>query len=300
MKCGNALLDLIPFSMKKANSKYFSLRLELTGFDADILSAVLFEKGCIGVEEFSNKVWLAYFPSFWNTSKYSELTKKLRNLNPSLRFDQVLFSEHQQEDWNSEWKKHFKPQKVGKKVWITPPWNVPKIKPDENLVIVDPQMAFGTGSHETTQLAILAMEKYIKPSLRVLDAGTGSGILAILAHRMGCRSIFGFDNDPDAIENANHNAKLNNATDIEFKYGDYRVIPRLFFDIVLANINCSILTEMLPALQNATKIQGKLILSGLLRSELALLRDKIPDTLEQLEVNYKNDWLSIVLNKHSD
>jgi ribosomal protein L11 methyltransferase len=286
--------------MKKVNSKYFSLRLELTGFNTDILSAVLFEEGCTGVEEYSDNVWLAYFPSFWNTSNYSKLTKILKSVNNKMRFDQILFSENQQEDWNAEWRKHFRPQKIGKSVWISPPWEVPEIKPNEYLIIIDPQMAFGTGHHETTQLAILAIEKFVKPSFSVLDAGTGSGILAILAQRMGSKYIFGFDNDPDAIENANHNAELNDANDIDFKNGNYRVIPRRFFDVVLANMNRSILTKLLPALQKVTRIHGKLILSGILRSEQASMLDAIPPTLEQLELNYKNDWLSIVLNKLSD
>jgi ribosomal protein L11 methyltransferase len=276
---------------------YIKLRIELTGFDKDILSAELFQAGSLGIEEISENLWIAYFAKKNHMTAIASLFVRLRQINPVFRETQILLSTEKNQDWNSEWKKYFGAQKVGRRIWIAPPWDKPSLQQKEILLIIDPQMAFGTGTHETTQLVMIALEKYIEEGNAVLDAGTGSGILAILAKKLGAGYTLGFDPDQYAIHNARHNAILNNTSDIDFLIGDQKVIPESDFNIILANINRHVLIEMMPVLVDRLVSQGKLILSGILRTERNKMLRSVPSGLKALKVQQKNEWLAIVLEK---
>lgn len=282
---------------KKRMANYLQIRLELSGLNPDILSAVLFREGCLGIEEFSDDVWLVYFPETTAESRISRLVERLRELHPRFRPDQLLITRLPESDWNGEWRKYFRPLRAGKTVWVAPPWDVPRLTPGEILVIIDPQMAFGTGSHQSTRLVILAMEKYLRPGDTVLDVGTGSGILSILAKKIGARDVFGFDIEYDAIENAHHNLKLNRVSGIEFQVGDLSVVPNRKYDLILANISREVLLDMLPTLAEKLASGGRLILSGFLIDDREIMINAIPSGLQLLDELHLDEWLGLVLKK---
>lgn len=277
--------------------EYTKLRIELKGFEKDILSAELFQVGSSGIEEISDNLWIAYFTKKIEMTVLASLLIRLREINPVFQETQILSSTEKYQDWNSEWKKYFRSQKVGQRIWISPPWDKPTVSNEEILLIIDPQMAFGTGTHETTQLVIIALEKYIREGFKVLDAGTGSGILAILAKKLGAGYTLGFDIDQYAIDNAKHNAVLNNISDIDFLIGNQKVIPQNNFNIILANINQQILIEMISILVDHLASQGILILSGILKTDKKKMLSIVPSGLKMLEDLQKDGWLAIVLKK---
>ncbi len=277
-------------------SNYYTLRIKLTGLNPDLLSAVLFQEGCNGIEEVSERIWLVYFRRI-DSVQVSSLVKKLKQMNPNFEDNHFLISKDREQDWNAEWKKAFQPHKIGKKIWIVPPWQRVKLRGNEIFIIIEPKMAFGTGTHETTQLMMIGLEKYLKKGETVLDAGTGSGILAILAKKLDSGYTFGFDLDPEAINNANHNALLNKIRDIHFQQGDQSVIPNRKFKIILANINRSALIDMMGVLENHLQLKGKLIISGVLEKDRDSILSASPSTLNVLELSQKNGWMAIVFQK---
>lgn len=283
--------------MDVKEKKYFQLRLELTGFNPDILSAILFKAGALGVEEIFDGAWLAYFPGDFNSEKFLHLVEELRKIHPGFREEQMLVSPLKAVDWIAEWKRFFRPTHMTSHVWVAPPWGTPKIKPDEHLIIIDPQMAFGTGRHESTRLAAQAMQEYWESTNRVLDAGTGSGILSILAHKLGATDIVGFDAEPEAIENARHNAALNGCRNIIFLVGNESVIPEKEFDLILANINRPVLVKILPVLESRLRDKGRIILSGLVVSDKQKMRKAVTAPLSILRRYEMEEWLALVLEK---
>jgi ribosomal protein L11 methyltransferase len=271
--------------------------MNLKGFDKDILSSVLFAEGCSGVEEYSDDTWLVYLSGSLGRDKLPSLCNRLSSLNPDMLPEQILVTSHKEENWNEEWKKHFQSVQIGKFTWVAPPWDLPDLGAGEILVQIDPQMAFGTGSHETTQLMIRAMEKFCHKGMTVLDAGTGSGILAILAIKLGAGKVIGFDIEPDAIENARHNAGLNQVTGINFRLGDEQVIPDKRFDLILANINRNTLIRLIPIFKQHLKQNGVLIISGILLTDEAALDNLIADGFQCQQRLTENEWVALVLKK---
>ena len=158
-------------------------------------------------------------------------------------------------------------------------------------------MAFGTGHHETTQLVMVMLQKYLKNEQRVLDAGTGSGILAILAAQLGAAEITAFDNDPIAIENAKENFDLNNIkTAHSIIYGVLEDIKELEYDVIVANIDRNVLLQLPEKLVGYIRPGGILILSGLLSRD----EDKILNAYEEfdwrpVEKNQRGAWIVLAL-----
>lgn len=173
-----------------------------------------------------------------------------------------------EEDWASSWKEHFKPLPVGKQLLIIPSWETPSASEERRVITLDPGMAFGTGGHETTRLCLECLEQILSddpdPRAPVLDLGTGSGILAIAAAKLGIQRIDAVDIDPQAVVVAEENCRLNRVADavhcsttpLEQLPGGYRVI--------LANILAEELVKMAPELSKRLLPGGLLVLSGIL------------------------------------
>jgi len=175
-----------------------------------------------------------------------------------------------QQDWAEAWKANFKPIHVTARLVIKPPWEEHPAKGGEVVVEIDPAMAFGTGTHPTTQMCLRAMEKLIRSSPHppsMLDVGTGSGILAIAGRKMGAKKILAIDIDPLAIACARKNAAANNIDGgIDFRIGSLGRL-RSIFDIIVANLLPQELLSLAPSLAKRISPGGTLIISGLLRGQ---------------------------------
>jgi len=196
-----------------------------------------------------------------------------------------------EEDWADSWKQYYKPLKVGKRTVVVPVWEKYDAAPDEVIVRMDPGMAFGTGTHETTRLCIELMEKYLKNGDSVLDVGTGSGILAITAAKLGAGKIFACDLDPVAVRVAKDNFKENGVPQIECKESDLVKNVEGVYDLVSANIVAEIIVRMAPDVGKFMKDGAIIILSGIVETGADMVREAMTaNGFAELETIKENDW----------
>lgn len=197
----------------------------------------------------------------------------------------------EQVNWNEEWEKNFDPINIDDKCYIRAEFHTPH--PTEYEIIIQPKMSFGTGHHETTHLMVQNLLNHELRQKKVLDMGTGTGILAILAMMKGAKSAVGIDIDEWAYQNAVENA-VRNKVEVQFLKGGADTIPREKYDIVLANINKNILKEDLPFYISVLKDDGDLFLSGLYdfdREDMINFAEK--NGLKFAGERKRNQWISL-------
>jgi ribosomal protein L11 methyltransferase len=211
------------------------------------------------------------------------------------------------EDWNRVWKQHYHPFMVGRRVRIEPSWEQSPDEPGIVRIAIDPGMAFGTGTHETTRLALTAVETWADAAVaegqdlrqvRVLDAGTGSGILAILAVKLGVGHALGTEVDAVALPSAQGNLVLNGVEDrVELRLlPDPALLAPERFELVIANIISAVLVPLRDALVQRMKPGGTLILSGILWREVEEVRDHYLQTgVTLLDQAKDGEWASLTL-----
>jgi len=202
-------------------------------------------------------------------------------------------------NWNARWEATIEPIPVGRFV-VAPTWApIPGAYADRVPLRIDPKMSFGTGYHESTRLALRFTPGLVRSRARVLDAGTGTGILAIAALRLGAAEAVAFDIDPWAVENATENAALNGVADrIELREGGLEVVPEAGFDLAFANINRNVLEAMLPDLAAKLAAGGRLVLAGLLRTDRdGMLAAVEAAGLALYDEATENEWWACVVEK---
>ncbi|MEX2583601.1 MAG: 50S ribosomal protein L11 methyltransferase [Gemmatimonadota bacterium] len=175
------------------------------------------------------------------------------------------------EDWEREWRRGLQPRKVSHRFVVKPSWTDWSAGPGEVVIEIDPQMAFGTGEHATTRGCLRLLDESLRGGDRVLDIGSGSGILSIAAARAGAAEVIAVEYDPDANLNARENIDRNGAKDVIQLHevlADPDMLRRLGrFDLILANILSSVICPLLPSLASSLKPDGRLIVSGILERE---------------------------------
>ena len=195
-------------------------------------------------------------------------------------------------DWLAEWKKDWQPVEVGRFI-IAPPWSEVKDAREKIVIRIEPGMAFGTGTHETTRLCLKAIERYFRGG-SFLDVGTGTGILAIAAAKMFPDArVEGVDTDAAAVEIARENARLNGVSQIDFRAGSIDEQTQSA-DLVCANLTAPVIVDLLPALLGASC--GRLVLSGILDSQVELVQTRLLELgATGLELNQDGEWLALVV-----
>jgi ribosomal protein L11 methyltransferase len=196
-------------------------------------------------------------------------------------------------DWANAWKAYFKPIPVGKRFVVTPPWEHPELTPEQIPLVIDPGMAFGTGSHPTTQLCLVAIEDYLKPGQTVADIGTGSGILAISAAKLGASHVAANDIDPLAVTIAADNARVNGVS-----IAVAETLPAGPYDLVVANILADVIIDMAAALMETVKPGGILIVSGIIDTREGDVRAALESVgFSHLEVRRSAEWVALILRR---
>ncbi len=206
-----------------------------------------------------------------------------------------------EEDWANEWKKFFKPVRVGKNILIKPTWEEALLCEDDLVIEIDPGMAFGTGTHPTTVLSLEALEEYIQPGQRVYDIGTGSGILAVAAAKLGARVQAG-DIDSLAVRVAKENVCLNKVEDrVKVEAGNLGEVFVGQADIVIANIIADVIIELLPQLPSILKLGGLFIASGIIDSRADEVQDRMLEAgLKLIDRPQDSGWVLIVAKREKD
>lgn len=212
----------------------------------------------------------------------------------------VRVSSIKEEDWANAWKEHFRVHKIGDRVVIRPPWHEYEPKDDEVVVELDPGMAFGTGLHPSTRLSMLGTEEVVKHGSQVLDVGTGSGILAIAAVKIGASSVDAVDVESVAVAATIDNARRNDVADkitVERgSVGEGQPFHGRKYDVVLANIIARVLIELAEAIVGHTKSGGAIVLAGIIESREQDVTEAFGRRgAEVVNRRSQEDWVSLVL-----
>lgn len=217
-------------------------------------------------------------------------------------------SETEYKDWINNWKQYFKPFTVDD-ILIKPTWEeIPKEHEDKLLIQIDPGTAFGTGMHETTQLCIRQMKKYVTPETRLLDVGTGSGILGITALKLGAREVFGTDLDENAIVAVGENLEANGIGEGRFTVVQGNIIDDKeiqdkagyeCYDVAVANILADVIILLQKEIPVHIKKGGIFITSGIINMKEQAVREAFAanDSFEVLEVTYQGEWVSVTARR---
>ncbi len=207
-----------------------------------------------------------------------------------------------EENWNQTWENTIEPQVVGNFL-VRPTWSLKEPEPGQILLEIDPKMSFGTGYHATTRLMLRYLDRLDCKGKSVLDAGTGTGILAIAVLKLGAESAVGFDFDTWSEQNAIENALINDVQSrFDVRLGSFEQInENEMFDLSLANINRNVLIEYLPKLVECTKNGGVICLSGLMDSDEDRIRSEIEkQPLKIMNIEREEEWILFQLKKESE
>ena len=203
------------------------------------------------------------------------------------------------EDWSESWKKSFKPIRLGEHIVICPGWLKYEKQPDDKVIEIDPGMAFGTGTHETTGMCAALIEKYVQPGQRVIDIGTGSGILAIVAAHMGAKEVLATDLDAVAVRVAAENAVLNGFGDkIDCRCGDLLDVVDVSGDVVIANIIADVILMLAKPVRERIVPNGVFICSGIaIDRREDVRRALLENDYEILDEPVKGEWAAFAARK---
>ena len=201
-----------------------------------------------------------------------------------------------EEDWANAWKAYYHVLHLGRRTVIKPSWRDYTPQPGEVVLELDPGMAFGTGLHPTTRLCLEALEQQVRPGMRVLDVGTGSGILALAAARLGAASVLALDISSVAVEAAQGNVRANGLEEqITVRLGSVEEVAGERYDLVVANIIARVIADLAPALVAALAPGGTLIASGIIEERLPLAADALRAAgLSEIEERRDGDWVMLV------
>ena len=230
--------------------------------------------------------------SFIEYKEYLETRIADLGIDASISFEGVS-----EDDWAESWKQYYKPIPLGR-VTVVPAWEKYEAKEGEILVRMDPGMAFGTGTHETTRLVMRIMQDELKGGERVLDVGTGSGILSICASKLGAASCNAYDIDPVAVKVARENAKDDGCDNITVGVSDLLAGVDLSggkYNFCVANIVADIIIRMMPDISDYLEVGAPLILSGIIAPRADEVREAVRAAdFEIVREEQENDWLAIM------
>ena len=253
--------------------------------------------------DFSVVTITAYYP------EDTELTERLQKIEAELaavekrigkfRFGPALFRHVTEEDWSDEWKQYFHVTRVGKHIVIKPSWEDYAPEPEDVVLELDPGMAFGTGTHPTTVLVLEALEKMIRPDTTLFDVGTGSGILAMTAAKLGAKNIKAVDIDGVAVRTAKENIEKAGMQDrIEVRQGDLLHGTEGKADVIVANILADIIIMLLPDIPGKLKEGGLFFASGIIED----YQQDVTEAAEKAGLRVKEttrikDWVGLLMEK---
>lgn len=240
----------------------------------------------------------AYFSESDDLENIIQGIKSRIDNNPELIADEniVTINVVDDNDWAESWKKYYKPIRIGTNIIIKPSWEDYQLVEDDIMIELDPGMAFGTGTHETTMMCTEALERFVKSRDIVYDIGCGSGILSIVAAKLGASKVVGVDLDELCVKVSNKNIILNNVEDIiEIKSGNLLDVVEGKANIIVSNIIAEIIAEMTKDLKEYLSDDGIFITSGIILEKIELVENALLENgFKILDSMRKNEWACII------
>lgn len=206
------------------------------------------------------------------------------------------------QDWNTVWQKYYHVINLSRHLAIVPEWESYKPAfPDQQIITMDPGLAFGTGNHQTTQLAMLGIERAMVKPLSVVDVGTGSGILAIAAHKLGAKSVLGTDISDESMTAAKENAGLNDFADLKLQKTSLLADVEDKFDLIVANILAEILLDLIPQLDSHLNEDGQVIFSGIDYLQLPKIEQALSENGFKIDMKMRaGRWIGLCISRKED
>lgn len=266
-------------------------------FQPDLISSLLWELEITGITEEENHIIVfADGKAAVNEERIKKYLEKLKS--EKLLNDFSIVSESLPEkNWNELWEKGREVMKVSDKFVIKPTFKDYKAQPGEIVLSIDPKMSFGTGEHQSTKLVLRLLEKYVHPGMRLLDVGSGTGILSIAAIKLGSAEAVAVDSDERCYENCKENCELNSVTGkVKIVTGEISEIKGNNFDLIIANIQKNVLLDIADQVKEKIKPNGIVILSGLLIKDKKDIEDHYAKAgFENVETKTMDEWIAKVL-----
>jgi ribosomal protein L11 methyltransferase len=284
---------------------WIEISIEVHPAAQEAVSAFLFDLGCRGVVlgEQGNSSLKAYLPV---SERFEELGSRmevffhrLREIFPEASQSSFHFSEVQEEDWSLTWRRHFHVEQITERLTVVPVWEPVPQAPGGMVIRMDPGPAFGTGAHPTTRMCLESMENlYPSGAWTMLDVGTGSGILAIYAAKLGAGKILAIDTDPEALRWAKRNIELNHCSEcIDLSSKTVGELSGVF-SILVANLTRDALLELLPDFRRLLEKDGAMILSGLLHEQVQEVKTPLgPLGFKEIRVVTQAEWACITAKR---
>ncbi|AOS99932.1 50S ribosomal protein L11 methyltransferase [Exiguobacterium sp. A1_3_1] len=248
------------------------------------------------------KAYLAESSDLTDTIKGIEHDiQQLTNFGLSIGTGAVTLTQVDEEDWAHSWKQFYKPVKISRHLTVVPMWEDYTPQPDEKIIELDPGMAFGTGTHPTTVLCIQAIENYLQEQDRVVDVGTGSGVLAIAAAKLGAKDVFALDLDEVAVKSATENVALNEVSEqITVRQGDLMKELSEPVELIVANILAEVILLFVKDAYTLTLPGGHFIASGIISQK----KDMVVQAMQEagftiVETTKLEDWVAIIAKREA-
>jgi ribosomal protein L11 methyltransferase len=301
--------------------KWLEVQIKTTSENEEVVSEILYNYGATGlsiedpndIKEFARteKDWDFIDSSLINLGFEGILIKAYYFINETIEdtlnqikseiepFGEISTLEVDDNDWADNWKKYFPVIKIDNNIIIKPSWEEYEEKEGDIIIELDPGMAFGTGTHETTMMCTEALHRYVKKDSTVFDVGCGSGILSIAAAKLGAKEVIGIDLDDMCIQVSNENILKNDVSDIvKIKHGNLLDVIKGKANIIVANIIAEILAEMVKTIDQYLEPNGMFIGSGIIVEKINMVKDALEENgFTIINIKETNGWACIVATK---
>lgn len=273
---------------------------DVTSQDRTVVFYDLIDESLLNQDQ--EKVFVkAYYPVELNINeKINQIKERLKHVSEFLDIGsgKISLLDMPEEEWANAWKKYYKPVKLGKNILIKPTWEDYEVT-DELVIEMDPGMAFGTGTHATTAMCAVLVEKLLTPSATVLDIGTGSGILGILAAKLGAKKVLGVDIDPVAVKVAKENIQVNQVDAImQVESGNLTEVVKEKSDLIVSNIIADVIIMLSSQIGKVMKEDGLWIASGIIDTRKEdVISHMNANGFEIVEMSEENDWIALVAKR---
>ena len=277
-------------------SSYKEFTITSKPFVPELLQGLLWELNISGIQEEEDHIKV--FCAEANLTNQNEISAQLQKLVNEKVIKSFIVSEKtlENKNWNEEWEKSREVIVVSDTLVIKPSFKEYSAKPNQIVITIDPKMSFGTGEHQSTQLCLLFLEKYVKEGMKILDVGTGTAVLAIASIKLGADKVIAIDNDECCYENSIENCEVNSVKEeVDIRLCEIKDVNEKNFDLIAANIQRDILLQIKNEIHKRLAKNGFLILSGLLIQDQAEIQKEYESLgFTLLDSKISGEWISLV------